>query len=42
MEAILRLVYNAIVNGCSAVHVTQTYIYQSTSIQQLKVQGTQW
>ena len=42
MEAILRAVYNAIVHGCSAVHVSQTYIYQSTSILQLRVQGKQW
>ena len=42
MEAILRPVYNAILNGCSAVHVSQTYIYQSTSILQLRVQGKQW
>ena len=42
MEAILRPVYNAIVNGCSAVHVSHTYIYQSTSILQLRVQGKQW
>ena len=42
MEAILRPVHNAIVNGCSAAHVSQTYIYQSTSILQLRVQGEQW
>ena len=42
MEAILRPVYNAIVNGCSAVHVSHTNIYQSNSSLQLRVQGKQW